>query len=170
MLSLRNIAIALALLWLLALALNAFYWQYLPERVATHFNASGKPDGWMSRDAATLTMLGLQTLMPLLFLALGFAMYRIPSSMINIPHREFWLHPDRRDASIQFIARSTAAFSLGLSLFFLGINHLTFRANSNDQILEPVGFWSLMACFLAFTSAWVFWLLTRFRLPSNKPR
>ena len=167
MLSLRNIAIAQALLWLVALAQNAFYWQYLPERVATHFNGSGKPDGWMSRDNATITMMALQTLMPLMFIALGYAIYRIPTSLINIPHREFWLHPDRRDATIQFIARNTAVFSLGLSLFFLGINHLTFRANTNGRVLEPVGFWILMGCFLAFTCLWTFWLLARFRVPKN---
>jgi serine/threonine-protein kinase len=170
MLSLRNIAIAQALLWLVALAQNAFYWQYLPERVATHFNGSGKPDGWMSRDNATMTMMAFQTLMPLMFIALGYAIYRIPTSLINIPHREFWFHPDRRDAAIQFIARNTAVFSLGLSLFFMGINHLTFRANTNGGVLEPVGFWILMACFLAFTCLWTFWLLARFRLPTFKTR
>jgi len=170
MISLRNIAIAQALLWLLALAQNAVYWQYLPERVATHFNGSGKPDGWMSRDNATMTMMALQTLIPLMFIALGYAIYRIPTSLINIPHREFWLHPDRRDASVQFIARNTAVFSLGLSLFFLGINHLTFRANTNGGVLEPVGFWVLMGCFLAFTCLWTFWLLVRFRLPKSTRR
>jgi hypothetical protein len=105
-----------------------------------------------------------------MFIALGYAIYRIPTSLINIPHREFWFHPDRRDAAIQFIARNTAVFSLGLSLFFMGINHLTFRANTNGGVLEPVGFWILMACFLAFTCLWTFWLLARFRLPTFKTR
>jgi uncharacterized membrane protein len=46
MITFRNIAIAQALLWLVALLQNWVYWQRLPERVATHFDASGKADGW----------------------------------------------------------------------------------------------------------------------------
>jgi hypothetical protein len=45
-----------------------------------------------------------------------------------------------------------------------------FRANTNGGVLEPVGFWILMACFLAFTCLWTFWLLARFRLPTFKTR
>lgn len=164
-LSFRNIAIALLILWFLALAQNAWYWQNLPERVATHFNAAGKPDGWMGRDAATMMMIGLQTLMPLLFVAIAYMLYFIPPSMINIPHREFWLHPDRRQASISFVARSTAAFSLGLSLFLLGMNHLTFLANTRHGVLNPLGFWALLGTFLAFSGAWTAWLVMRFRIP-----
>lgn len=165
LLSLRNIVIAQAALWLLCLLQNAFYWQRLPERVATHFNGAGQADGWMHRDRATLMMIGFQTIMPLIFIGIAYMIYFIPANMINIPHREYWLSGDRREASLGFVARSTAAFSLAISVFFLGMNHLTFQANTSDGQLNPSAFWTLLACFLGFTALWILGLLLRFRIP-----
>ena len=167
MLTFRNIAIAQILLWLIALLQNGYYWQHLPEQVATHFNAAGKADDWMHRDSATLMMVGFQTLMPLIFLGIAYSIYFIPSHLINIPNREYWLSPPRREASLSFVARSTAAFSLAISLFFLGMNHLTFIANRNDGNLKPLGFGLLLGSFLAFTMSWICVLLLRFRIPKN---
>ncbi len=166
MFTLRNIAIAQFFLWLIALVQNVLYRPHLPERVATHFNGAGQADGWMHRDNATWMMIGLQTIMPLVFIGIAYMIYFTPTHMINIPHREYWLGPDRKDASVAFIARYTAAFSLAISLFFIGMNHLTFRANLSGGNLNPLGFWSLLAGFLAFTALWVAWLLLRFRIPN----
>ena len=164
----RNIAIAQLVLWLIALLQQFLYWQRLPDRVATHFNGSGKPDGWMHRDQAALFMVGLETLMPAIFLGIAYMIYFIPSQLINIPHKEFWLAPERREASISFMAKSTAAFSLAISLFFIGMNHLTYLANRAEGNLSPIGFWILMACFLAVTAVWITCLLLRFRIPANR--
>jgi serine/threonine-protein kinase len=164
----RNIAIAQLVLWLIALLQQLLYWQRLPERVATHFDGSGKPNGWMHRDNAALLMVGFETLMPAIFLGIAYAIYFIPSQFINIPHREFWLAPDKREASIAFVARSTAAFSLAISLFFIGMNHLTYLANQSGGNLNPLWFWTLMACFLVFTALWVLGLMLRFRIPATR--
>jgi uncharacterized membrane protein len=161
----RNILIAQAFLWMVSLLQNAYYWKQLPDRVATHFNGAGQADGWMHRDQATLMMIGFQTLMPLMFIGIAYTIYFIPASLINIPHREYWLSGDRREASLAFVARSTAAFSLAISLFFLGMNHLTFLANTNDGQLSPIAFWTLLIAFLGFTALWTAGLLLRFRIP-----
>jgi hypothetical protein len=34
-------------------------WQKLPERMATHFDLAGQPNGWMAREEAVLVMLGI---------------------------------------------------------------------------------------------------------------
>ena len=36
-------------------------WQRLPERMATHFDLAGQPNGWMSREEAVVVMLGIST-------------------------------------------------------------------------------------------------------------
>jgi len=165
--SLRSILIAQVILWMLGLFQNAIYWQHSPERVATHFNGLGKADGWMHRDAATLMMVGFQTLMPLIFMGIAYSIFLFPASLINIPNRDFWLAPERRDESLAFVARTTALFSLAISLFFSGMNHLTFRANQEAGDLSLVGFWVLLVSFLAFTASWVAVLLFRFRVPKG---
>ncbi len=47
----RNLWIGIAILWLTAPAVGLRYWQVwdrLPASIATHFNASGQPNGWMT--------------------------------------------------------------------------------------------------------------------------
>lgn len=36
-------------------------WQKLPERMATHFDLAGQPNGWMPREEAVIVMLGIST-------------------------------------------------------------------------------------------------------------
>ncbi|RYD60187.1 MAG: DUF1648 domain-containing protein, partial [Verrucomicrobiaceae bacterium] len=59
----------------------------LPERVASHFNGSGVPDGWMSRSEHLWTVggiaVGLSALMLILFYCLRF----LPVAGINLPNK-----------------------------------------------------------------------------------
>ncbi len=51
-----------ALPWLAVVFVGLRYWQVwdgLPARMATHFDASGRPNGWMSREASLIFMLGI---------------------------------------------------------------------------------------------------------------
>ena len=62
--------ISTSLLWL-ALPLTAFrywmVWDQLPARMATHFDASGHPNGWMSRETSLWFALGLTAFMLAIF-------------------------------------------------------------------------------------------------------
>ncbi len=53
-----------ALQWLalpiMVLAFGAV-WQKLPDRLATHFDLAGQPNGWMPREEAVVVMLGIST-------------------------------------------------------------------------------------------------------------
>jgi hypothetical protein len=66
----RTFQIATALLWL-ALPLVAFQywrvWDQLPMRMATHFNAAGHPNGWMSRDVALEFGIGVTAFLLVVF-------------------------------------------------------------------------------------------------------
>jgi len=69
----RGWKVSIAALWLaLPLVLGRYLpaWDRLPARIATHFNAAGQPNGWMSRGNALIFPLGLLTLLLLLFTAI----------------------------------------------------------------------------------------------------
>ena len=85
------------LAFLLNLAVVVISWAVLPERVASHFGADGKANGWSSNTAFALTMAGIQLF---LFFTLYYASRWIllfPVSMINLHNKEYWL---RRRAQI----------------------------------------------------------------------
>lgn len=51
---------SMALLWLSLPAVTMRYWlvwDQLPARIATHFNAAGRPNGWMSREGSLIFIL-----------------------------------------------------------------------------------------------------------------
>jgi hypothetical protein len=58
----QNFRLLAALPWLALVYVASRYWQVwdrLPARMATHFDASGRPNGWMSREVALGFMLGV---------------------------------------------------------------------------------------------------------------
>jgi uncharacterized membrane protein len=63
--------------------------QQLPPQVASHFDARGVPDSWMSRESHLLLM-GLMGLgLPLLFVGVFYGVRYLPASLINLPHRDY---------------------------------------------------------------------------------
>ncbi len=75
----RPIQFAIALLWL-ALPLVAIQywrvWDQLPARMATHFNAAGQPNGWMSRGVALEFGVGVMAFLLLVFTPILWAISR----------------------------------------------------------------------------------------------
>jgi hypothetical protein len=54
----------------------ALAWNHLPLRMATHFDFSGRPNGWMSRETAFYTALGVTVLMVAVFTVVSYVAYR----------------------------------------------------------------------------------------------
>jgi len=152
----------LALSVVLLVSVAATY-PMLPERVATHFSASGQPDGWMSRTAHVAFTLGGAAV------AAGFCAGPIyltrflHASAINIPNREYWLAPERRaEADRRMLAFGLwlAALTVGL---FIGLHVLTILANRREPIRLPMteGL-GLMAAYLLGVGFLCFGLCTWF--------
>ncbi|MEM7135219.1 MAG: DUF1648 domain-containing protein [Myxococcota bacterium] len=74
----------------------ASVWSSLPDTVASHFAASGEPNGFMSR-AGFFWVMGLVGggTIALLFAAPMF-LRKLPTHMINVPNRDYWLATDAR--------------------------------------------------------------------------
>ncbi len=145
----RRTAIRLILvISVMAVLQNGYYWLHLPDRVAIHFNGRGTADNWASRDFAVMLMLGLQLGFPAFFLTLISLVSKLPNSMINVPHREFWLAPERREKTLNEMAQSMAGIAVAGSIFLLFLNHLTFIANQAQGKLPIVPFGILLVSFI----------------------
>lgn len=155
-----------ALGMVIGLSLQLWYWPQLPERMAIHFDAKGMPNDWMGKVPATLLSISLVTLLPMFFLSFSQVIRWLPASMINLPHREYWLAPERREESFRWMTGWMIWFTLFILIFIIAINHLTFIANRDSQPLSAVAFWGMLGSFLFSTFGFVVIMIRRFAKPT----
>ncbi len=145
-----------------------YYYTQLPEVVATHFGADGKPNDWMSRLSATLLVGGIQTLLPLFLLGMSWLSGKLPESMLNIPNREYWLRPDKREATLAHMHLLLSWIAV-LTTAFMGVmSHLVFLANRDSVALNVTLASTSLVIYLAFVFSIAFSSVWRFRLPRTE--
>jgi len=141
----------------------------LPAHVASHFDLSGRPNGWMSRDSCVDFTVGLGVALPAFIIAMMGNAGRIPISFINLPHRDYWLAPERRRAALSLLLRYSLWLSCLLVLFVTGLHWLIVEANR--QALRPhaqaphlsgIGMTLIAGGFIIGTGIWIVLLLRHF--------
>lgn len=136
----------------------------LPTRVASHFGANNAPNGWMSRDGYLLFMLAFGIGVPVVVAGAIGLLPRLWPNAINIPNREYWLAPARREETIDALSAHGAWFGCLLSLFLAGIHYVVVEANRATPAALPAGlFFALLGAFGLALVAWIGSLARRFR-------
>lgn len=88
----------------LAFAYFFHFYSQLPATVASHFDAHGNVNGWQSKTVFYGFLVGTILLMAFIGFALPRLMNRIPIQFVNLPNKNYWLAPERREASMEFLA------------------------------------------------------------------
>jgi uncharacterized membrane protein len=157
----RKVLIAVALLGIAHAVVTA---TLLPDKVAIHFGAGGRPNSWASNSTNLMITIGLHLFFLALFLLMPPLLRSASSKWINLPNREFWLAPERKERAIIRIASYLNVFGIGLLLFFLVLYHFVVQANLyeppmlNERAVSIAG-----GCFLTFTGVWVIALYAVFK-------
>lgn len=142
----------------------------LPARVATHFGADGRPNGWMSRDGHTLSHVGIVVFLAVLFVALTAALPRIPERFVNLPHRDYWLAPKRRGETFAWLGAMLLCLGTLLQGFLAYVFHEVWRANTSPAPeLRLNSLWLQVSLFILIVGL-VVTLLFRFRHPEDGKR
>lgn len=120
---------AFVALILAALGQAVWHYAHLPAQVATRFNYAGQPTGWMPRETLLVLQLGLILFVGGLLEGIVRLNRRIPDEGFNIPHRDYWLHPERRPATVAWIGNLVRIAGCGVLTLFLFLFHQVYRAN-----------------------------------------
>lgn len=156
------------------LAIVQLWWQIprLPERVATHFGPNGVADGWSSRTTFAWFSVILAASFALLPLLVRVLLRVLPTQLINLPRRDFWLAEDRRESTLRRIGSWMEWYGAISVLFAMGITHLTTRANlaaaSPEEAQLGSDFMWLLVLYMAFTAVWVALIYRDFRRPPSR--
>lgn len=135
----------------------------LPARVATHFDEAGRANGWMTRpgDIAFVACLGFG--LAFTMIGLMFSIRFMPASLINLPHREYWLAPERRPETDAFLLRHSFWFA-SLALCFADRLHQEIVAANRvaPPQLDTRGALTIAGGFIAGVAIWSTVMIVRF--------
>jgi len=144
-----------------------YFYHKLPPLMASHFVAGGVANGFMSRDAFLIFHLGLVGLMLVIFFGVPVLIRFIPVSMINLPHRDYWLAPVRAAESLRYFEDRFNRFGLAVLAFLTGVQQLVYQANlSPDPRLPTLPFFAMLG---AFFIALILFLVGTFRRFGKPP-
>ncbi len=142
-----------------------WYYGALPERVASHFGPTGAADGWMSRLGFAVSYVGVVAGMAALFGGTGWWLRHIPTSMINLPHRELWLAPQRREETLRGLQRQMSAIGLATVGFLGVVFHLCLKANLDGTFRLGQGIVVALGLYLVLFVVWIIRFLIRYGRP-----
>jgi hypothetical protein len=137
-----------------------------PERVASHFGSDDDPDGWITRNSYLLFILSFLLVYPVLIgFLIGF-LPRVRPDWVNFPNRDYWLAPERRKESLEFLSAQGYWFGCLLLVLVAGIHWAILVANRSDPPALPLGiFVPFVAGFIAGFIVWLVVIFRRFRKP-----
>jgi uncharacterized membrane protein len=135
----------------------------LPQRMASHFGASGAANGWMTKSQFLIVY--AIVLLPTLFIE--FRLHRkiatTPEKNLNLPNKQYWLAPERRAATFAYFEMLFAWFGCAFLLVMVSAMGLAMRANFQSPPHMPAGpIVSVLVGFAIFTVAGIAAMMRRF--------
>ncbi|MDD4050706.1 MAG: DUF1648 domain-containing protein [candidate division Zixibacteria bacterium] len=150
----------LKILWPLSVAtlvIQAIYYHpLLSERIASHFDLKGNPDGWSSKESFFvlwyLMIVFLNVWVPLV----GVLVRKLPPSMVNIPHREYWLATEGRKAHVRDVVFvMMAGIFTGVNVILAMVFHQLARFNLGQSPRADGNIiWVILPVVMAFAIAY----------------
>jgi uncharacterized membrane protein len=136
----------------------------LPDRMATHFDFNGQPDGWASRSSYMLFIMSFGTGLTLFMVFVGFAIRFAPNKLISLQNREYGLAPERRAETMAYVFRQMLWFSCWWDCFVIGVHLSVIDANNRVPVQLPDWkIYGLVAIFLAGLSVWILIVMRHFK-------
>jgi hypothetical protein len=157
-------------IFLVLLVLAAFQGLYevpqLSDPVATKFGASGQPVAWQSRASFQATHLVTVGVVAVVLGGIPLLLRAVPVSMVNVPHRDYYLAPPRRQDSLRFLDAHTMWLAAGTMALMLCVMQLVIDGNlSGAHRVPSSAMWIVLGGYLAFMAWWLVRMFTRFRRP-----
>ncbi len=146
-----------------------YYASRLPDILATHFGGHGQPNGWQTHSAFLVTEVFVVALATAIGFGVPALLGSIPVSLMNLPNKEYWFAPERRENTLAYFRASFAWFGCALLAFLIFVNELVFRANlESPRRLNTTAFVTALFAFLGFTAVWTVRLIRRFARPAPR--
>ena len=141
----------------------------LPDVMASHFNAHGMPNGWQTKSAFFSVLIGVSVLAA----AVGFGIPRLitllPPEHINLPNKRYWLAPERRAETMDFLNGYFAWFGCALFAVILLTINFALQANLHpERRPDATPMWYVLAGFMTLAILGTARIFKRFGPPPGQ--
>ncbi len=159
--------IFVSLTLLISMIQLSIWYSNLPQQVPSHFGIDGQPDRWMSR-TGYVVMIGCIQFATIGFMVMiGMLTKVLPSDLINLPNKEYWLSEKRREATIGQIQCDMLIIGAITCWLVIGIFHLTCRvASGAADSIDPYSWW-FIGLYMSVIIAYCVSLFLRYRVSPN---
>ena len=132
--------------------------------VATHFDLAGQANAWMPRSTYLIFSIAFGIGLPVFIIGSGYVLRFLPVGPLNIPHRDYWLAPERRDETFDCLFRFFLRVACLEAIFLVGVQLLIVQANrQTPPHLSMSLVWGLTGCFLTIAAVWCGALFRHFK-------
>jgi uncharacterized membrane protein len=149
----------------IALLQSVFYYPQMPAVVASHFDGAGAANGWSSRNVFFAIYLVLVAMLVGVFVWLPRWSGKRGKTRMNIPHRDYWLAPQRREQTMEFFRRQMMVLGIVHLLLTVFAVQLAILANLQQESRLHASMWWVLGSYFLFVSLWVIHLILHFRKP-----
>ncbi len=137
--------------------------QHLPEKIASHFNGRGEPNGWISRSSFTWSMLAVGIGIPSLVIGIMYLIRFFPAKYLNVPNPTYWRDPANYRKACDFLFISSLWFGSAFLLWQTLFSHSIVAANQvSPPHLDSAKAVLMTVPLLACTLSWVIVIILRF--------
>jgi len=155
-----------ALLAAVGLIYFSLLYPQLPNVMASHFNASGAATASMPKSGFFLLFLFVAVFASIPVFLVPRQMAALPQDRINLPNKAYWLAPERRDETMQYLGMQMGWFGCALLALLLCGFYFAISANLKpDHQFDSTSFLAGLGAFTAFIIVWLVRLMGHFRKP-----
>jgi len=159
---LRNIFIGLLVVAILQII---FYYPQMPEVMASHFDGAGVPNAWSGRDGFFALYAAILVMLAVVFLYLPKWSEKRANFGMKIPHREYWLAPERIQQTRQFFRRQMLIMGIVHLLLAIVTIQMAIVANFNESPVLDSRIFSILIAYFVFLTIWLIYFFLHFRKP-----
>lgn len=135
----------------------------MPEVVASHFDGRGAPNGWQTKTAFFGAFIAMTALSVVIGFGLSAIIGAIPIQLINLPNKQYWLSPEHRGATLEFLKSYFAWFSCAIYLVMIVFFDYAVQSNLRPENPPAVShLWYTLGVFLGFVVVWLIRMFMRF--------
>ena len=137
----------------------------LPDTVASHFDGSGRADGWSSKGVFLAIAMGVLALVAAVSVGLPLGLARLPVAWINLPRRDYWLAPEHVAEARTALRTFLTWFGILTTALVGWVFELTYRANlapnlafgagAADEVRLSGHSWTALAAYLVAVVVWL---------------